>query len=296
MKKINILFLLLLVSIVNYGQNDVLKDLQGLSYNGNQFYELSGVNIEVVTQKITFNQKGIKKIKKVCNIKNIQKEYTDSTLRIDNLVIESIHKEKKNTANSICYIFQKNDKETTFILFRSGLPLSSSFVNAFVRNYFDDKLSQYSGILPETTTGTVDSINFVGRKIPLGGNCRFMYVNNIQCSGYGQMSWSIFDSRESSDLFEKLMIENGDSNPGAGLVTASDVDITFEGIKTKAKRRIYKTKFMESLLMGGSRLLCVYYVTQEIRGRYVNVVLSYYMNNKDDFELAPLLKEVMSLD
>ena len=245
---------------MSYGQDNILKDMQGFSFNGNQFYELSGTDIQVITDKIPFNPKGIKKIKKIYNIMKVTQEYRDTSIHRENLVIEGIVEYKKNMGYGICYVFPKDEKETSFINFQSQFPIPPSLIKVFVNAYLEEKLSIYPTVVTET--GVEDSVDFVGHTIVLGDACRYMSVNNVQCPGYGQMSWSIFENEESAKTFTQSLIEHGSRNLGASFVSSADVYITLEGIKTKAERCIYKTKFVESLLIGGKRLLCVYYVTQ----------------------------------
>ena len=47
--------------------------------------------------------------------------------------------------------------------------------------------------------------------------------------------------------------------------------------------------------MGGSNVLIIYYIAQEVRGKYIHCVLSYFDDQAKAGKLPPLLSEVMRI-
>lgn len=73
-----------------------------------------------------------------------------------------------------------------------------------------------------------------------------------------------------------------------------EVDVYFKNSETKAIRSKEKIKLPE-LVMGGSNILIIYYVSTKVRDRYVTCVLSHYTDDVNADNLPPLLSEVMAL-
>lgn len=72
------------------------------------------------------------------------------------------------------------------------------------------------------------------------------------------------------------------------------ITLKFEGQETKALRTKVKIQ-LPKLEMGGSNILVVYYVTGQVRGKYVTCVLSHYTDDIGANKLPPLLSEVLEL-
>ena len=292
-----LLILFILISSVSFAQDNPLMYMHGLSENGNQIYEISGYTISVVKNKAKFQEKDIKKLKKKYYLTNITAEYSDETLGCENKIIESTYIIDKDLpdvlANQLCYILPYDEKELIVILFQTTENRNRKLEQEFLKAYFDKELSKY---VTNIDRWTADSLNFVGRTIELGGACRWMSPNNVQCSGLGQMSWSTFETLEDAKLNNQTLLSKKDlEKSGFMVISEKDINILFEEIPTIAKRMVYKIK-MPKFLMGGRNILVVYYVVQKVRGTYVSCILSYYAKKEDDYELAPLLKEVMSID
>ena len=73
-----------------------------------------------------------------------------------------------------------------------------------------------------------------------------------------------------------------------------EVDVYFKNSETKAIRSKEKIKLPE-LVMGGSNILIIYYVSTKVRDRYVTFLLSHYTDDVNADSLPPLLSEVMAL-
>jgi hypothetical protein len=72
------------------------------------------------------------------------------------------------------------------------------------------------------------------------------------------------------------------------------VDVIFEGADIKALKVKYKFNIPQ-IIMGESNVLIIYFVTTEVRNKFVSCVLSHYTDDYNAKTLPPLLNEVMQL-
>ncbi|CAN0602260.1 unnamed protein product, partial [Ectocarpus sp. 12 AP-2014] len=154
--------------------------------------------------------------------------------------------------------------------------------------------------IPKTCFSSLktDKINFAGREIELGGNCNWISINNIQCPFYGQLNWSVHKTKESADLSIQNQFKVTKTKNGGKVISEEEIDIIFEGAKTKAKKVNYDFTGITSLLasMSGGKNLTIYYVSEKVRENYVSCVLSFWNNdNIKPSGLPQLLEEVMSI-
>lgn len=288
---------LLVISVKIFSQQNTLSDIQGLSQKENRIFKVNGYMITVLKEKAKLQDKDINKIKKKYDLKNITSEYSDSSLGSENKIIESFETDKDYPdikAYKLCYLLPQTDKIMDVVLFQSTDLRDTLLEQGFMKLYFDDKLSQYT-----SDNWVANEVDFVGRRIQLGAACHWVVPHDVQCPGYGEMSWSVFnteqEAKRENDLY--ITVKNTVTKKFKILKT-EDINIIFEGEATTAKRIAYKVggDFVYKYLMGGSSILIVYYVVQKVRDNYVSCVLSHYGSNENDYDLAPLLKEVMSLD
>lgn len=141
------------------------------------------------------------------------------------------------------------------------------------------------------TTPPNDSVLL--RTIELNSSCQRMNVNSIQCLYIGQMNWSLHKSLEGAKMQTQVQYE---ATKGKGkLLEEEEVPIIFEGKESTAIRTLYKIK-VPKIVMGCSNELINYYVSEEIRGRYISCVLSHYSNDSLTENGVPaLLAKVMKL-
>lgn len=292
MKNIFLFIFILLPSIlISQNQSDPLEGMSGIQQNENLFFEIKGYSINIVTVDKKFNDKEINKILKKYDIKEIQKQYSDPNLGRANVVIED-ESESKEYPSAVLfqkfYFFPVGEKKTQFICFQNALSrdtvLELSFIEAFNNNVLD-KYIDYKDFSPI-------SIDFIGRDIKLGARCNWMFVNNLQCPGNGQMNWSVFPTMEEAQ--KKTDLQQLDSS-SRKILKNEKINIIFEETPTVATRIVYKFN-IPRFVMGGSNLLAVYYVTAEVRGKYISCILSNYVDSENDYTLGALLHEVMSLD
>lgn len=281
-----ILFIILFTSIVSYAQEYDLSGMQGLQNDkGDVLLELSGYEILITTKKGQINnQKTVNSLKKEYDLKTILAEYSDESIGPNNKVIEA-ETEVKNRGNmkmnQVCFLLKKSEKEITVILFQTFNQRDVLLEKEVVNTYLETGLSDY--ILPHWNATT---ISFAGRDIHLGTACKWINPHNVHCKG-GQISWSEFPSFESAMLDINTRIKANGSNKKTPTIYEEDIDIIFEEIPSLAHRVVYQTPSLYPLV--------VYYVVQEVRGRYISCTLSNYGYNRNDYELAPLLQQIISI-
>lgn len=272
-----------------YAQETDLSSMQGFSNKiGYVHLGISGYEIFVVPINKDINDK--KLVKSVVNKFRLSgdfTEYTDENLQVENKVVEVVPSLKDSTeigVNGVCYILKKSDKEVQTILFQTLNQRDTTLEKAVVLEYLNNGLSQY--ILTNTSA---DSINFVGRTIHLGNACSWRGPNNIFCKG-GQVSWSEFTSFEKAQEDINNCIR-ANMNDQSVVLSEKEIEVLFEGIPTMAYRVVY----MPKTIRGSSNPLVVYYLVQNVRGRYVSCILSNYGYNRDDYELTSLLQEFITI-
>lgn len=294
MKSKYILFYILtfLISITAYSQNSILDEMQGLSYKDGLIFEVDGYNIIIEKNEAKLDNKGIKKIKKKYDLKDITSEYTDKNIKWQNYVIES-SKYDRNVPEVIdyqtCYLIPETDNTMTIVLFESPNRKDTAVEHAFMDAFFNRKLNKY---INDSWSAT--DIDFAGRKIKLGDICSWISPYNVHCPSFGQISWSTFRTQEDAEVNNRAHMLTNNKSGMYKVIKQEKVDITFEGIPTVCTRVIYKIN-KSKILLGGRNELAVYYIVQKVRGRYISCVLSHYIEDKNNYQLAPLLEEVMSI-
>lgn len=284
-----VIFLILFPTFLLSQEYD-LSGMQGLKdKNGDVRLELSGYDILITTMKgQAGDEKVIGSIKKKYDMGTILAEYSEAGIPKANKIIEAESKLKdrpKVKLNQVCYILEKSEKEAEIVLFQTLNQRDIILEQEVIRTYLKNGLKYY--ILDEPTAG---SISFAGREINLGTACKWMSPHNINCNG-GQMSWAEFPSFESANLDINARID-ANANDNVTILSENDIDVIFEGIPSLAHRVVYKQK---AGFGQRTQPLIVYYIVQEVRDRYISCVLSNYGYNRNDYELAPLLQEVMSI-
>jgi len=289
MMKLSIFILLLLAWSVLYAQDsDHFRNFHGIKQERNHYFEAEGYEIYIRTAPYYLNEKGITKIIKQYDMKDSQR--TDTL--IGNEAIMLVKKEVKHGFElvSVCYLISKDDYSTTVIGF-AGFNRNLSLEHLLMQAWLD-------GTIPKniyTTPIVGDSFDFIGRKIKLGGTCQWMSPHNIQCPNNGQMSWSLFNSEEAAMANRDLHVEIVKNKNLTSVLEDTWVPVTFEGVQVKARKLKVKIN-VPKLIMGGSNILIVYYITANVRDHYVTCALSQYTDDAADNTLAGLLQEVMSLD
>jgi hypothetical protein len=297
MKKIKLQFILILISSLSFGQgnDNIFTRLQAISNNGVDFFNIDG--IEITSQKIDalFTPKNISKKYKQLKIKENELITGDSLLGLKNYYVFKSEEEPKGFHNNISYYFiETSDQKIIAFTFASVNKTDKELERTFIRLAKDN-------LIPKSVYNDlqIDSIDFAGRKIPLGGSCHWMGVNNVQCNYYGQMNWSVHKDIDDAIKTVNNQFESIKARGNGKVVSDSTFNVIFEGNKTSAKRVIYDFTGVTSALVGmsGGKTLTIYFVAAPVRQNYVSCVMSFWNNDQINLSgLAPLLEQVMKLE
>lgn len=280
------LFSFFLISYSICAQEYDFSGLQGLrDQEGNIFFEISGYDITVSSHKGTINDsKTINAIQKKYSLENITATYPDAQILTSNLVMEGEYTLTEGSdinIYQICYLLQTTEKELTTILLQiveqRDIILEQEFIIAYLKGSLNNYINDF---------WTVSSFSFAGRTIHMNSICEWVGPHNIYCEG-GQISWSEFSDPVSANLFIDAQVEVN-NNSGASILSEEDIEVIFEDIPTWAYRVSYLNE-------GEGHPLIVYYIVQEVRGKFIGCVLSNYGYNHNDYALTPLLEQVMNI-
>lgn len=287
MRYFTVTLLFLLISISATSQTIDLSGLQGLKDDKGQiFLEANGYSISITSETGQLdNQKTIDEIKKRYKIKDIIAEYSEPEIGNNNHIIESESTDSsrpKAKYNQAFYIIPKNKTEVAVIFFKTLNQRDILLEQTIVKIYLQNELSEFI-----SESWDAHTISFIGRDIELGNTCKWLFPHNVRC-GKGQIRWSEFPSFLEAQLDINNRIDANISN-NTSILSEEDIDVIFEDIPSLAHRVVYQQNTMDA------KPLIVYYVVQEIRGKYVSCILSQYGYNKDDYELAPVVQQVMNI-
>ncbi len=284
------LLLPLLLSAQNASESDIFARLQGIRQEQADFFELEGYEIFAQVIEQPFTPEGIKKTKKQLKIKTAQASYRSGAFKPNNLVFQQSDQKTPKLLNyQSWYLFEEGTTQTLCIGFGAMNKKDTLLEQAFVQAYL-------TGAIPPDcyTPMQVDSIDFAGRYLSLGGSCNWMSVHNIQCPYYGQMNWSLHRSAADAQIKLDAQYEAATTRKIGKVLDNKMVDVVFEGVETRAMRVVYKVK-IPAMMMGGSNILIIYYVNAPVRGNHVCCVMSHYTNAMLNAGLPPLLEKVMQL-
>lgn len=287
--RLTIFFFTTILSFGLFGQSDDrfkyfhgLKDPSGAG----QFFEAEGYDIFIQTVNNGLDEKGILKIRKKYSV-------NDAVLSTDSVLnIKTLTGAKENNgivAKYSFYLVPINQSRTSVVGFTRPKTKDIGLERDFVKSYLSGKIPDFV-----FTKVEIDSINFAGRTIQLGPICHWMGPHNIQCPDRGQMNWAIFDNLKQAEEYRDIRLEMAKSKTIADVKDEKWIDIKFEGEITKALKTKIKIQ-VPKLVMGGSNILVVYYVTGQVRGKYVTCILSHYTDDVGADTLPPLLSEVLEL-
>jgi hypothetical protein len=284
-----LLFIVLsLVLSLSNAQTNNFQNAQAIAQEQMIFYDAEGYAIFKQELPYSYDQRGIEKFKKKFFIpKDVQP--TEDNDFPETKILTTIDTHGDTKTESIYYITQNGQGNIRVICFST----LCDRVKNIEKTYYD---AIVSNTLPKEvfTPMKVDKVQFAGREIQLGAACRWMGVRNLQCPDMGQMNWSEFSSLERAKQMTTGQRALNASMKMGEVLEDIEIDILFEGQPTKALKRKLKIQ-LPQFIMGGSNILIIYYVTNEVNGRYVSCVLSHYTDDIGAKKLPPLLSEVMQL-
>ena len=264
------------------------RNFHGIIQNDAQYFEAEGYAIFIHKEKFGVDEKGLKKIKKKYKIDNEQST-TDSILRSPANVLACKMQKDGLTSYLTYYLLSGSGVETTVIGFARSIERDTVLEQEFVNAYLSRNIPSFV-----YTQLVIDSIDFVGRTIILGSACHWMSPHNIQCSDVGQMNWAIFDNQKNAENFRDAQYNLTKSKNLTSILKEEWITVIFEGEEVRALRSKVKIQ-IPKFVMGGSNVLIVYYVTAEVRGKFVTCIMSHYTDDADENQLPYLLSEVMEL-
>jgi hypothetical protein len=279
------IWFLAVYSISAKSQEYTMPAMQGLQdKKGNILLEVSGYEISIWDMKGKINDpKLIKSIKKKYKLQQVTAEFSETTLDVENKIIESEHGLQNDSIislNRICYVLKKTEEKVTVLFFRTLNQRDVVLEKLIVEMYLKDKIS--TCILPDNVANT---IVFAGDTVQLGNACFWKSPHNLYHNGE-QVSWSEFTSYESALLDINNRIRA--NSVRATILQEEEIDVLFWGIPSVAYRVVYMSEY-------GYHPLIVYYIVQIVNGHYTGCILSNYGYNRNDYELSSLLRQFMDI-
>jgi len=281
-------------SVSGQDNDSLFSRMQAISNSGIDFFNVDG--FEITTQKVAadFTPKSISRKFKNLSVKEKEITSSDSTLGFSNFYVSKSKEESAGiTVNMSYYFFLDTDNKVAGISFVAMNKKDRELEKKFVKLVKNNSIPQYV-----YTSLQIDSINFAGRKIPLGSSCRWMGINNVQCPYFGQMNWSVHQTLEDANLSVDNQFKSIKAKRNGKIVADTLVDVIFEGAEVKAKRVVYDFTGVASALVGmsGGKTLTIYFVSAPVRNNFVSCVMSFWNNDQiNPGGLSPLLEQVMKL-
>lgn len=272
-------------------ENSLTDRLCGLRIEGKSYYNLGEYSIFTDKVNQRFTSQNIAKLRKTYKLKKLVEETSTNAITENNKVITQKTQTKDNNNEIETYYFlDRGNSQMDIIGFMSVNFRDSIEEQRFLKLYVEKRIPE--SVFMEYPVSKVD---FAGRKIELNNSCNWMNVNSIQCPYYGQMNWSLHQSLENAKKHTEIQYENTKQKGIAKVIAEDNVPVIFEGKDLIVKRTRYKMK-VPKFLMEGSNELIVYYVSEEVRGRFISCVLSHYSNDALTENGVPaLLDKVMKV-
>ncbi|WP_210149082.1 hypothetical protein [Chryseobacterium scophthalmum] len=294
MKALN-LFFILIFSVCFSQENNVLERLSALNNNGKIWYNIDGYSITSEKFNNSFDEKGLKKVFRKHQITDSDVKTKDDQIKFNNLFISKQQKIADNNFQTNNYYFVENpDKTVSAVWFIKNGKTDKETEEKMVNLIIENKIPQENFVPMKIT-----SINFAGRKIELGNNCYWTFLNTVKCPYLGEMNWSVHRDLESAKEAIENQLNITKSKKGGKVASEEIVDVEFEGVQTKAKKVIYDFTGIAFALAGmsGGKNLTVYYVAENVRNKNVSCVMSFWNNDQinPETKLPPLLEKIMKL-
>lgn len=293
--KLLVFFYLSVFSFRAYAQEDstLFERLQAIANGGVEFFNVDGIEITSQALNGELSKKNISKKFRKYSIKEADLNQSDSTLGMPNYYVFKTEHTAPDLTNNTSYYFITTPDGMKAVTFGSINKTNRAFERYFLKLLINNEIprSVYASL-------NVDSINFAGRKLPLGSSCRWMGVNNIQCPYYGQMNWNVHSTLQDALASATNQYKTIQVKKQGKVVAEEEVDVVFEGTDVKARRIVYDFKGVTSLLAGmsGGKTLTVYYVAAPVRQHFVSCAMSFWNNDAiNPSGLPPLLEKVMVL-
>ena len=295
MKTLHLIFIFIF-SVCFSQENNLFERLSALKNNGKIWYNIDGYSVTSETFNTSFDEKGLKKIFRKHQIQESDAKLKNNRIRYNNL---SVSKQQKITDNNYqtdtYYFVETPDKKTNVVWFiKNGTPdkeTEEQLVNAIIDNKVPDE---------NFVSMEIGSIDFAGRSVELGNRCYWTFLNTVQCPYSGEMNWSIHRTLQDAKESVENQLNVTKSRKGGKVTSEETVDLTFEGVPTKAKKVVYDFTGLTSALAGmsGGKSLTIYYIAENIRNKNVSCVMSFWNNDQINSEtkLPALLEKFITVN
>ena len=273
--------------------NPIFSRLQAISNSGIDFFNIDGIEITSQTLAGDFSKKNIAKRFKKYSIKEADLFQSDTSIINQNFYVANTEEIATGIVQHSSYYFVETPNGIMALTFGSINKTDKEIEKAIVHLITTNSIPQniYEPI-------NIDSINFAGRKLPLGKSCRWLGVNNVQCPYYGQMNWSVHKTLQDASASAENQYKVIQAKKQGKIISEDEVKVTFEGSEVKAKRAVYDFRGVTSLLVGmsGGKTLTIYFVAAPVRQNFISCVMSFWNNDAiNPSGLPPLLEQVMKL-
>lgn len=294
MKKLLLVFSVLCTTLF-YAQDDSIFDRLSVLYNnGKTWYNIDGYSITNEYFSENFDEKGLRKVFRKHQITDKDPKRKLEKLGYHHWVVEKTQKIMEGFyQTSVFYFIENADKKINVIWFIKAGNRYLDMEEALIKAIMEDKIPQENIV-----SMRVEHINFAGRKVELS-DCEWRALNTINCPYQGMMNWSIHKDLDDAKRAVEHQYEMTKSRNSTKIVEEKWQEIEFEGVDTKAKRIKIDIKGVNSLLAGmsGGKYLIVYYIAENVRGRNVSSVFSFWDNDdiNPNTSLPPLLEKFIKL-
>lgn len=272
----------------------ILPYLHGISSGGALLLDIRGYEIIVQKTAGDFSKPYFARMFPGFNLHRGYKALPDSSLGVQAYRIAS---EKMPGPDSVYsgYLFIRSTPDTILGITIAGpRPPDKALEQALIGLTFQNAI-------PDSLISTLRppiKLRFAGRTIAVDDRCRWRASSAIQCSGFGEMNWSIHPDITEAAAFTQGRQDRNARGKQFIIQQETDVPVLFEGADIIARKVQYQVKGIAGLLTKaeGSRTLIVYYITAPVRGRFVSCVLSHWTSDYiAEDGLPPLLGTVMRL-
>ncbi len=266
------------------------ENFHGLSNdNDHNYIEGEGYNIAIVTFHLEPTESNYKKAAKKTFHKYVVLKQKMNGDPLENFVIENNDPQQGIPVIRKAFLIRGENNTITVISFARFIRMDSNFVNNAVAMII------YNGVYDSVFMHVrPSSLDFLGHNIALGNTCHWMGPDNMQCTHYGQMNWSVYKTMADAEEYKQIQIDANKAKKLTKVISEEKVPVIFEGVETIADRIVFKVK-LPKMVTGGSNALIVYYVAAEVHGKFVHCVMSFYEDEAPQGKLAPFIAEVMKL-
>ena len=271
---------------------DIFKNFSGYKDDDGKYrFEGEGYNIVITPHprraiaanyiEVADGLKGDQKIiTNTLNNKPLENYVTDESLLKEHPPIYGRH-----------YLIMAKDSTILDVSIARYEAFNTFFVNEMVNSIFYDGI--YAPLLVDTKN---DIIDFAGRKIKFEGDCYWLKPHEVKCTHTGEVTWHLFNSMADAEAFKQMEMWMLRKEMKRKIRDTELVKISFEKVPVTANRYLFESNEL-SLIYTENRLVNAYYITAEVRGRYLycRLIFSDIATRDADPEtgLPPLIAKFM---